>query len=990
MRKKKLILKRTLYDGLTFYNKREKVSTEGNNGDVYVAKDIKYQEEKRSNFSSVDNYDELVLLTQQDKHLYEVATTSNDTNIENRVLYADFDCFKKNPTTINNLIKIRNEYILKINNAVNTFKQNKNVKISEDDVIVLLNNDYMENGVKSFHFIVYRYSMKHTQQEYMIEEFNDKKKLNFIIDTDNGNKIEYKYDEDVYTPNQQFRMINQTKKITDDRYTLVPLDKKTKTINTFITNTTNCILLYYHEKCKSIKDKSNKDKQKHKITKQEFKNFVDKITHKKLFDHTLRWKNITKIILKFELMEIDEWNDMSIRLATREFNREENIEEINIIKEQLRDYPNEYDDTLYLLTNTLNMCSDTHYFIMVYDVLAPYKEKLKRFIENHSKLDINVDEMKEHKPRPLLTNDNYEIELRKGFITDKRTKSLYYFFDTEYIPRDIYKKVYINKINDVDIDGFINSDDKILALKSFCKTGKSHHILEPIIKKCEEQHSILIIPPNTSLNLQNFASLKNIGFMSHLEAQKDASIKLHEYKLVICSIQSIWKLKNKNFDYIFLDEFEYIQRNFAGDNFNTLPPNECYEIFRNKCERAQKIICLDADLNDETIRLFTNHINYDTRDMKVYHNKENPYADYKFIITLDHIDTLLCDIETELTNNKKIVIASNSCTAVDTIFSNLQKYNKKKTCCINGSGVYIWNGKETIKYEEKEKLDYIQNLENNLIKDEIDVWVYSPTITAGISINKNIFDYGFAYATNYSTTILDFLQQQFRARNLNDKEIKIYLDKLCLSGYSTYTYEVVKNHIVNKTEKWVKAYVDLYKQLKYPNDKYYTEIFSHAKTLTTNSRKSFAYLLVNKFYEHNLNLVFERKTNKPYTELGTYKEHKEDLEDDREEEFNKIPLLMYNDFMSMKEKIDKKDNSITKEDKNQFYKTKRIYNIYDIRYNEIQYDDCVISSHIDLLNDDVYTLCNKKYNKFYNCKKAFNELKEHRKINTDGKRGKKK
>jgi len=639
------------------------------------------------------------------------------------------------------------------------------------------------------------------------------------------------------------------------------------------------------------------------------------------------------------------------------------------------------------IINILNKCSNEYCFTMNYEQYEIQKDKLKLFIENNSELNINVDEMEHNKSKSILANEIYEIDLKRCVITDKRNNKNYYFLINTETQNNIYDKINIDHISSVNINDFINSNDKMLNVKSDCGTGKSHHILKPIIKYVYELRSILIVTSNNALNGKNYDDLKELHFMSHIEAKHNDDIVLHKHRLVICSIQSLWKLNTTNYDYIIIDEFESVMYNYSGNNFDVKTPCECYIHLLNKCKEAEKIVCLDADLKDETLKILTTSINYDTNKMKVYHNSQNAYKNYKYIISLDDKDTLFIDIENKLKQNKKIVVASNSVTFVDALFLKIMKdYSHKNICFIQRDGVFVWNGSKIIEHKDKQKDLYIQNLESNLKKDNIHAWLYSPTVSVGISINESLFDYCFGYCVNCSTTVLQFFQQLFRARNLNDEEVKIYLDPRCFSGDRIITHNQAKYHIKHKT----KVFDEFHKKMnnvKYTYNADYMEIFTYAKMDEINSQRSFAFQLINLFENHNLNYVIERKTKKTITELGSYKENKDALEHDKKEKFNEIEILNFENFIEMKKRIDRKDNSITQTQKNQYYKTINIHNLADIHtiYDELDVNDdlsdivnqldYLIESQIYRFNDHIlYELCNKNYKQFYECKKTFQQL----------------
>ena len=943
---------------LIWCSSRDKVFVNGSRYKVVISKDIKTYK----NFCGLKNHDDLLELTDENLHLYEVATTNQNKNVEIRKLYIDVDSFKDDPITEDKLETIINGFLLKINNEI----KDNNIVITYDDVVVLLNNDYKVNGIKSFHFIVKNYCMDFLQQKQLI------KNMNATNDTD------CEYDEKIYNRHQQFRMINQSK--INKPSTLLSYKPLNHIKDTFITDTKKCVRLNYDRTLtQTIKDdNSNNDKTEIHLTKKTFNLILDNV--EKLWNSSTNWKQITRIIKKYELMEMNVWNDISIEKATRKFNKQKNNEFIDGVDIEL------VKSGIPTLLNILNKCSINNYFTMEYDKYEREKTILIDYLETNN-YEIVVNDMIELKHKPILANELYEINLKNGFIIDKRDNTRVNFYDKSVCSNDIFNIININHITEINTDSYIESVDKFLNIRSDCGTGKSHHILKPIIKSVCETSSILLITPINSLNNKMYDDLKQFGFKSHLDMENGE--KLCDNNLVLCSIQSICKLENKKYDYVFLDEFECIMTNFISDTFKKMKSSvDCYRCFLKKCEEADKVICLDADLNHNRLKILTDAINYDTINMNIYHNSQNEYADYKYILTDDKAK-FLHDINEKLEMNKKIVISAGSANFGEIMFNNLQdEYAHKKICFIYKKGVFVWNGKKIIKHTDKQKDIYIQNLEYNLKKDEIDVWIYSPTISVGISINEELFDYGFAYGINCSINALQFIQQLFRARIIKDQEYKIYLDKMCWNAKKELNIEQVKYHFDLLFELFKSFNLEHNKQ-DFKVDENYLKLYQSAKMINENSRISFKNELIKLFNTHHLQYEYEKK--KPNTLLNStsFQDTKEQLEFMKQEEFYKREILSVSEYEDVKLQIENNDD-IEDDVRESYYKTNSIYHLANVHNllkdigeesvecNKDEIEKLVSSQIYNTINDDesgiLYEKC-KALPQFIECRITYNTIK---------------
>jgi len=163
--------------------------------------------------------------------------------------------------------------------------------------------------------------------------------------------------------------------------------------------------------------------------------------------------------------------------------------------------------------------------------------------------------MKQHKKQKLLKN--------------------YYNEPREEIEENIINYDNINDIGKKAIE-FIkndNEEDKIFIVKAACGTGKTHTIINEVLKHYQpNKHKILYLTENNILNTRFTYEHKN--FISHTDKEKD----LIDYNFISCSIQSIIRAYKK-YDLITIDEIDSVL-NSINDNITFNNSNSSRECFK--------------------------------------------------------------------------------------------------------------------------------------------------------------------------------------------------------------------------------------------------------------------------------------------------------------------------------------------------------------------------------------------------------------------------
>ena len=434
-----------------------------------------------------------------------------------------------------------------------------------------------------------------------------------------------------------------------------------------------------------------------------------------------------------------------------------------------RFYTFDYDHS----TTKCSLCNRIHERsqIYVYKKIDGYYlgcyRKAAEALNNEEKLkylgliDINEDKYKDNCT---------DIEDRKYLIPKDVTLTNH--------KNDIIKSIILKWIHDGEI--------KTLVGKSPMGTGKST-LLKMICKYKNRFKNILVISYRKTLTSNHLDKLKDNDFVSYL----DIKGSLYNYKRVICQYDSIERLQNvdkeyRKYDLIIIDEIESVL-NHTNSQFLDKPKqnknarNYFYEMTKI-IEDSNKIIALDADYNirsAEFVRKFGKSI--------MFHNKYLPKENErrKFIFTKNK-EYFNRKIEHDIINKKKKVCMVSM--SSNQVISYANYFLKK------GIRVKYYVGMS----DDKEKKD-LEDVDNVWIN--YDLVLFSPTIESGVDFNVQHFDkvYGILRAGKYTTSQRGFLQMTGRTRELKEKDILCFVDRMIPMYFDSalYEYEDVYTYYIN-------------------------------------------------------------------------------------------------------------------------------------------------------------------------------------------------
>jgi len=576
------------------------------------------------------------------------------------------------------------------------------------------------------------------------------------------------------------------------------------------------------------------------------------------FNNSADWKFATVLLCKLKLLEnITEWCYLSSTKSkykrwTVKSNKEfiEKID-VHITKcgiPKLCETVNKYLDIQVAYNQKVKITSSLCEYISskINVSINIIQEILNTAIQNNSEADLITINEAEYKIKSgwLYFNKKYsnyyhDIELKEY---SESSNTLKYDFQHKTIAEVLpYTKAF-------------NSDVlKTLVVCARWGTGKSHHVMLPTIQHHKDTHRMIIITENNALN-QKCKNDFNGLFKSHIDAQRGDSDDVNDINFtndnIICSLESCDKIKmcKTKPTFLILDEFESIINHFESGK--TVKDKYMTYGCLKKMIRISKCLLLDADISNNRIEWFksvkepiilhnvrTNKTTiekllndlpkeddephyayyasanedkdkrYEKEEIKfktdtvIVDVTENAFKDYKFYLYNDFnywIKNLYKSVET---NHKRIAVGLTSRFKAKDLYEHFKQSKeeiKKNVLMITSDGINILiNGEVTEEDNTSIKQNWLMNLEEYIKENKIDVFIYSPSIKTGISINSEIFDYIFAMGKNKSVCEREFNQMLFRNRKFKKKSFHIFINHHATSLKPYKTLEQIKTLYIN-------------------------------------------------------------------------------------------------------------------------------------------------------------------------------------------------
>ena len=453
---------------------------------------------------------------------------------------------------------------------------------------------------------------------------------------------------------------------------------------------------------------------------------------------------------------------------------------------------------------------------------------------------------------------------------------------------------------------------------------------------------ILMITNSNNLNTENITKLRksypSLIIVSHLDK---ADFKHDKINILVCSLDSIYKTENNNsyaYDMVILDEYESIMSYMTeNENFEKQANTTAEKVYETFCfiiKEAKKIIALDADLCVRKLDIIKRITDISPICFNSNANNFKNYK-YKYHYNLDKFETILKD---GLQANKKIVIASSTKKSLETAKHILDtQYQDKKYALMTNCGMIISN------FMKISKADFIKTIETQIQK--LDVFLYSPTITIGVSIETKYFHILLCIPyNNEAPNARVFIQMIYRVRHLIDNCVHIFPHKYLV--YTPLNNRLYENEVQQNYSNDIKEYYNINCNSKV--DETYKLLVSYNKTEKNYSKYHYNEEFVMKTKQHDLDMEFLYQTEKnEYERLD--KEAKEELIYN----ITQMPLISYEENEAIKAKETKDyEDGLTQQ---KYYITKNVPSrIFDVIADREYYDDTRQYQEIHEKNNSVF------------------------------------
>ncbi len=331
----------------------------------------------------------------------------------------------------------------------------------------------------------------------------------------------------------------------------------------------------------------------------------------------------------------------------------------------------------------------------------------------------------ELKLKKQIKRNNAELSPRKFNKSNKET------FNERYLPKTLEIK------------------EGVSLIRSPIGTGKTQAI-ENLLKK-ESNLSVLFTTHLISL-VESGAGRLGLTSYNHC----DAFDLQMEKKLAIC-LNSLGKLVTEgpipSYDVLVIDEVEQVLTRLT----NNLPNKPLiFAVLKSLIENASYIVCLDAHLSASTVSLIKSWA--PNKEVNIVTNNYQVGKD-KAIKLYDDKESLQVTALNELRENKNIYLTFNSKNEASKTFSMIKEILPTK------KGLYI-SGDNT---GDKANLDFFSDV--NKFSKLYDYIICTPSVSTGVSISNNHFDFIAGIFNANINTSFDCMQALGRVRDAKLKHV---------------------------------------------------------------------------------------------------------------------------------------------------------------------------------------------------------------------------
>ena len=335
--------------------------------------------------------------------------------------------------------------------------------------------------------------------------------------------------------------------------------------------------------------------------------------------------------------------------------------------------------------------------------------------------------------------------------------------------KEINQRYLSNEINFTEL--MENKD--FVFIKSPMGTGKSYS-LHKLLEDYDTYHNVVYLSSRQAFSCSMANEFKKDGFVNYLDREHFNGLNPR----VIVSLESIHKVVDyKNVDLLIIDESESIFNIISSETLLKNNFTHNLKVFRDMIINSKKIMIMDAYLSNRSITPIK-HLREVSPDNSSYIINYFQYDEREFYECGK--PAFILEIERQLRAGKRCCVVSGSRKLGEMI---LQYLNDKG---LNTNHIF---------YNIKNKLE--NGLNVNEAWKQVELLIYSPTITCGISYDNNQahFDNLFIYSVNKgSTHFRDIIQAHKRVRHFTDKKICICIND-DFDGFNDDQYPLRKEEL---------------------------------------------------------------------------------------------------------------------------------------------------------------------------------------------------
>lgn len=362
---------------------------------------------------------------------------------------------------------------------------------------------------------------------------------------------------------------------------------------------------------------------------------------------------------------------------------------------------------------------------------------------------------------------------------------------------------------------YFQSDKKVIGVKAQMGIGKTK-----ALKNLVNDGSYVIVSFRRTLAFEQFKKFNEFQIYSDSKGQ----IQLDNTKIVIqCeSLHRIIPGQSDKPEILILDEAESLLQQFNSGLHRKF--YQSWAVFEWLIRNSKRIIALDANLGQASYTILSRLCG--EHNMFFHHN----YAKINrrnFYLTMKE-SHWLGKLKMNILEGKKVVITTNSLLDAESLAQFVDQFE------VNYK---VFSSKTT----EQERKEVFSDIEKHW---KLDVLIYTPTVSAGVSFEIKHFDVIYGLFSNQSCDVNSCLQMLNRVRDIKDNEVNI-LFKYMPSNLPETKEQIERNLQEQKEDLDVPFDYDNNGMMRIYKTNYYY-LWLELKSVNNRSKNKFIKLFISK------------------------------------------------------------------------------------------------------------------------------------------------